>query len=157
MRAESNKVQTKKRSDVIVGGNANNIVKEAEEQQTSHETEGDENVIPQTQVEEHETDVYTKPISILKPQSRTTLLPPNDDTIEYVYHVKHNLPKDKHVKFNVITSSKNEIYNIKNTWYDHIEPHTNISDYPCFEDNITPEDDDDNISDIQPLRLFKLF
>lgn len=147
----------KKRSDVIVGGNANNIVKEAEEQQTSHETEGNENVIPQTQVEEHETDVYTKPKSILKKQSRTTLLPPNDDTIEYVYHVKHNLPKDKHVKFNVITSSKNEIYNIKNTWYDHIEPHTNISDYPCFEDNITPEDDDDNISDIQPLRLFNLF
>ena len=133
-----------------MGGNANNSVKESEEQQPSHETE------------EHETHVYTKPNSILKPQSRTTLLQPNDDTTEYVYHVKHNLPKYTHVKFNGITSGitsgKNEIYNIKNTCDDHIEPHTNISDYSCFEDNITSENDDDNISDIQqPLRLFKLF
>ena len=65
-----------------MGGNANNIVKETEEQQTYHKTEGGENGLPQTQAEEHETDVYTKPTSILKPQSKTTLLPPNDDTIE---------------------------------------------------------------------------
>ena len=140
-----------------MGGNANNIVKEAEEDRGAMGTPSERGVVSfdqhmshEAQVEEHETDVYTKPNSILKPQSRTTLLPPNDDTIEYIYHVKHNLPKDKHVKFNAITSSKNEIYNIKNTWYDHIEPNTNLQDYSCFEDN-------DNASDIQPLRLFKLF
>lgn len=77
--------------------------------------------------------------SRLQAQSSTTEVPPNDDTTGYIYHVKHTLPKDKPVEFNASTPRNIEIYNIPNTWYDHIEPNTHMRDYLCVEDTLTSE------------------
>ena len=147
LRAEGNEVQTK-----------NDYVQEENEEVIPDVREEEEHTPYQANKENYGEDTHDMPKSILKPQSITNLIPPKDNNYEQAYKVKHKLPENKHVKFSIITSGSNELYTINNQSYNHIEPHTNITNYPCIENNGLAKDNDGNASDIQqPLRFFKLF